>query len=120
VNKREIGEKAEQKALAFLSAQAGFQKFIAQNYKRLPYGEIDLIVIFGNTLIFVEVKSRKNDSFGTASEMVSIHKQQKIIATAQVFLQENENKYLDYDFRFDVVAITDNHLEWLKNAFMLE
>ena len=74
MNKTQIGTQAEKRALTFLQKQQDFQKLIFQNYKRLPHGEIDLIVIIKDVLVFVEVKMRKNANFGTASEMVNIKK----------------------------------------------
>ena len=112
--KTEIGAKAENKAVEFLIQN--YLNILQQNYKALPYGEIDIIALDDGTLVFIEVKFRKSKSFGTAAEMVSLSKQQKIINTAQIFLQQNEN-YSDYECRFDVIAIDNKDIEWLKEAF---
>ncbi|MGQ4005610.1 YraN family protein [Francisellaceae bacterium CB300] len=116
MQKTEIGNKAELQACKFLISQN--VKIIEQNFKALPYGEIDIIAIDNNTLIFVEVKYRKYTSFGTAQEMVSKSKQQKIINTANIFLEQN-SQYQNYECRFDVIAMNNNDIEWIKNAFML-
>jgi len=114
MHKTDIGNRAELQACKFLISQD--VKIIEQNFKALPYGEIDIIAINGDTLIFVEVKYRKSASFGTAQEMVSRAKQQKIINTANIFLDQNL-QYQNYECRFDVVAINNDSLEWIKNAF---
>jgi len=84
----------------------------------LPYGEIDIIALDNDILVFVEVKFRKSKNFGTAESMVSISKQQKIINTAHVFLQQNES-YANYECRFDVVAINNSELNWINSAFFI-
>ncbi|MGQ4001477.1 YraN family protein [Francisellaceae bacterium CB299] len=135
MQKTEIGNKAELQACKFLISQN--VKIIEQNFKALPYGEIDIIAIDTssqnskdsgsvsgmtvddeNTLVFVEVKYRKSTSFGTAQEMVSHSKQQKIINTANIFLEKNL-QYQNYECRFDVIAINNSNIEWIKDAFML-
>ena len=133
MQKTEIGNKAELQACKFLISQN--VKIIEQNFKALPFGEIDIIAIDtasqdskdsgsvsgmmvndDNTLIFVEVKYRKYTSFGTAQEMVSKSKQQKIINTANIFLDQNP-QYQNYECRFDVIAINNNDIEWIESAF---
>ncbi len=97
--------------------------FIAQNYHS-RYGEIDLIFLHRNselaTLVFVEVRYRKGAKFGSAAETVDFFKQQKIIKTAQAFLQK-EPKFASCNARFDVVSITKQQvgydLDWQQNAF---
>ena len=135
MQKTEIGNKAELEACKFLLSQN--VKIIEQNFKALPYGEIDIIALDTSSqgskdsgsqsgmtvsddsiLIFVEVKYRKYTSFGTAQEMVSKSKQQKIINTANIFLEQNP-QYQNYECRFDVIAINNNDIEWIKDAFML-
>ncbi|MBR4304150.1 MAG: YraN family protein [Clostridia bacterium] len=83
---------------------------------RSRFGEIDLIFRHRKVIVFVEVKLRKNKDFSEAFEAVTYTKQQKIIKTAQHWLQLNK---CDLQPRFDIVEIyTDlgeiNHIE---NAF---
>ncbi len=108
-----IGNEAEKKALEYLS-QKGF-RVLFQNFST-PLGEIDLIGLVENTLIFVEVKYRASDLFGSALEMVGYQKQQKLKKTAASFLQKHK-QYQSLACRFDVVAITANQIEWVKGAF---
>lgn len=92
-------------------------KLQARNF-RSRFGEIDLIFCERNTLIFVEVRFRSNTSFGSAIETVNIHKQRKLIKTAQAFLAAHP-QYSRYSMRFDIVGIdADQQISWLKGAFL--
>jgi putative endonuclease len=111
------GADAEKQALAYLQQQ-GWHLLYA-NY-RSKFGEIDLIVQQGQTLLFVEVKQRSSAAFGSAQAMVTTQKQQKIILTSQYFLQQHP-QYQKYHLRYDVIAIStaqaDAQITWLPNAF---
>ncbi len=74
---------------------------VAANY-RSRYGEIDLIVKDKHFLIFVEVKLRKSANFAKALEHVDIHKQNRLRATAELYLCENPT---DLQPRFDVIEV---------------
>ena len=74
---------------------------LASGY-RCRYGEIDLIVADRKFLVFVEVKLRKSAAFANAFEFVDSHKQDRLRATAQLYLSENPTKLQP---RFDVVEI---------------
>ena len=110
---RKIGDQAEQQALCFLQKQ-GF-KLVQRNFST-KLGEIDLIGFLHDALLFVEVKQRASGCFGSALEMVTIKKQQRIRKTAMVFLQRYQ-KYQSASCRFDVIAITEGKLEWIQDAF---
>jgi putative endonuclease len=97
-------------------------KIIARNY-HCRYGEIDLIARDGNTVVFVEVRYRRNNHFGSASMSVDRRKQRKLLATANSYLLV---KKLDCPCRFDVIAIEgvdkSSHeqtasIEWIVDAF---
>lgn len=93
---------------------------IEKNY-RTRAGEIDLIVTHGSSLIFSEVKARKNDRMGAPREAVGYKKQARIIKAAQEFLANNP-AYNEFVIRFDVVEILckskDNYeLTRIQNAF---
>jgi putative endonuclease len=109
----------EKLALQYLK-RAGL-KPIDINY-RSRYGEIDLIMQDHEALVFVEVKFRKTESHGAASETITKSKQNKIIKTAALYLSQKNLWHLNS--RFDVVAISpaltlfDNHrIQWYKAAF---
>lgn len=84
------------------------------------YGEIDLIAKDNDVLVFIEVRYRKNDFFGSAKESITLHKQRKIICAANFYLQ-TRNWAQQIACRFDVIAMTgtiDNpQIEWIKDAF---
>ncbi len=89
---------------------------IKQRNYRAVSGEIDIIAIDGKTLVFIEVKGRSNEKFGSPLEAVNKPKQRKIIKTAICFIKQN--KMSGKDIRFDVVGIhPDNKIEYIKNAF---
>ena len=80
------------------------------------YGEIDLIMRDKKTLVFIEVRYRNSSAFGGAEASVTPQKQQKIIRTAQQYLQQHYRS--EPECRMDVVAIDKNNkINWLKNAF---
>lgn len=108
------GEQAEQHACDFLISQG--LMMVERNF-RCSYGEIDLIMKDGKTLVIVEVRYRKNAKFGSALESVTRSKQMKIIAATEVYLNTLPNDDL-MPIRFDVVGILGAvDLQWVKNAF---
>jgi putative endonuclease len=82
-----LGRAGELKAAEFLK-KAGY-KIIKKNY-RTPFGEIDIIALDGETLVFVEVKTRSSDDYGAPSEAVNQKKQEKYVRTALSFLQKEK------------------------------
>jgi putative endonuclease len=95
---------------------------ILKNNYHSRYGEIDIIGLEKDILIFVEVKARNEDALTSPEEAVNYSKQQKIIKTAKRFLCQNPS-YQTWTCRFDVISILftkDSHqIKWLKNAFQL-
>ncbi len=124
-NKKELGNIGEQHALKFLQQQ-GLQLIEKNFHCRL--GEIDLIMRDGDYLVFVEVRSRKNQGYGNALESIGYFKQQKIKKAAQYFFCKY-SKYHKMASRFDVFVINQSNdcsdpavarqqdFCWLKNAF---
>ncbi|MEO1767500.1 YraN family protein [Thiobacter aerophilum] len=113
-NARSRGEAAEQVALAHLLAQG--LSLVTTHY-RSRFGEIDLILRDGPTLVFVEVRLRSSQRFGGAAASITAHKQQRIIATARQFLASQKRLP---PCRFDVVLLGTGQpptIEWLRNAF---
>lgn len=95
------GQQGEQMAAQFLQRQ-GYR--IAQQNYRCRGGEVDIIAWDGPTLVFVEVKTKGQITFGTPQAMVDRHKQAKIVHVAMVYVQQHQLP--DVNLRFDVVAIT--------------
>ncbi len=117
-NKPSSGELAEARAETFLVQQGLVKR--AKNY-RCKLGEIDLIMqqdtAHETTLVFVEVRLRTHAGFANAAESVTYRKQQKIIKTAQYYLQQY-GLTDKANCRFDVIAFSDNGSpEWIKDAF---
>lgn len=89
---------------------------------RCRMGEIDLIATKGGYIAFVEVKLRKNDAYGSAAEAVTARKQQRLRATAQLYLQSHPTKCQP---RFDVAEVyapqgTETktpRITYIENAF---
>jgi len=111
----DIGQAAEKRARTFLET-LGYA-LVAHNYS-CRAGEIDLIVTDATTLVFVEVRYRKNPSHGTGAESVTRSKMMKIIRAAKHFLLKHP-RYEVLDQRFDVISI-GTELDWIENAFTLD
>ncbi len=93
-------------------------KLLAVNYK-IRQGEVDIIASNRNTVVFVEVKTRKNDKFSSAREAVTYSKQQRIKAAANRYLAQNNME--DMFVRFDVAEVyhPENNpvINVIENAF---
>lgn len=112
------GHAAEEQALGMLRA-AGLEP-LARNY-RCPQGELDLVMRDRDALAVIEVRYRRESSFGTAAETVDTRKQAKLLRATQHYLQQNP-ALRRLPVRFDVVAITASQdgmpqTEWIKDAF---
>lgn len=94
------GRKAEESALHYLESKG--MRLVVRNF-RTRRGEIDLIMQDGKELVFVEVRSRSSQAFGSPAETVSASKQAKIRKTALFFLQQRH--LLETPCRFDVVGV---------------
>lgn len=106
------GISAEQQAHDFLLSKG--LKPICRNY-RCKHGELDLIMRDQQSLVIVEVRYRKSDTFGSALESITRGKQERIISATQHYLSTVRD---DCPIRFDVVAISGNaEINWIKNAF---
>lgn len=91
-------------------------KLIDKNFHSRQ-GEIDLIMQQHDTLVFVEVRYRKNHDFGGAVASITAQKQHRIRQTALFYMQKLGR---EINARFDVIAMTgidDVHIEWIENAF---
>ncbi len=106
------GREAEQLAFEYLGRH-GLTN-VERNY-RCRFGEIDLIMRDGQTLVFVEVRMRVSGSFGGARESIDTHKQRKLMAAARHYIGSTGKIP---DCRFDAVLLNgDSQVEWIKNAF---
>ena len=106
------GDFGEEKAAKYLKRQK--YKIIKRNFKN-QLGEIDIIAKQKDVVVFVEVKTRTDESFGFAAEAVDSKKQQKIRNVALLYTQKHNIS----NFRFDVVEvyIKDDRINHIINAF---
>jgi len=111
------GLRAEEQAKSHLES-AGLL-VIAQNL-RCRTGEIDLVCVDGDTLVFVEVRQRRSGGYGGAAASVNRRKQQRLINTAALLLPALARHCAPEGTpacRFDVIAKDGDELVWIKNAF---
>lgn len=112
----ELGASAEESACRYLLDQG--HQLLARNY-RCRYGEIDLIMGDGSTIVFVEVRMRSRTDYGSGAESVDARKQGRLLRSAEHYLKRHGN--LLASCRFDVVSIhragKEDRLKWIRNAF---
>ncbi len=111
-----LGERAERAALEFLVGKG--LRPVGSNYQSRG-GEIDLIMLHDDCLVFVEVRFRTSARFSSPEMTIDSRKQRKIIRTAAVFLASTQ-QFATHPVRFDVVAITgdgDAGIRWIQDAF---
>lgn len=111
-NKRKIGSVYEEQAIVYLQ-KLGYQ--ILEHNFNTRYGEIDLIALDGQTLVFVEVKYRSNLTNGYPQEAVTAQKRARIIRAARFYLYKKGK--VNVKCRFDVVAILGEELTHIIDAF---
>ncbi|MBS7339519.1 MAG: YraN family protein [Lachnospiraceae bacterium] len=113
MNKRAVGAEYEAVAASYLMKQG--MVLIYKNFK-CRQGEVDLIGLHQNCLVFIEVKYRKNDTSGMPEEAVGLRKQAKICRTSDYF-RIRYPKYSQMQVRYDVVALCNENIRWYQNAF---
>ena len=114
------GARGEKLACRFLRHNG--YKILYRNFKGRSGGEIDIVCRDGDTLVFVEVKTRAREDFGRPFEAVDREKQKRISRGALAWLRMLDNP--DILFRFDVVEVmiagdAKPRIELIKNAFPL-
>lgn len=107
------GAAAEELAAVFLQHRG--LEITSRNY-RCRFGEIDLVALDGKTLVFVEVRQRKNGDFGGAAASITPVKRTRLLRTARHYLARSPDQA---PCRFDAVLIHGEppQIEWIKNAF---
>jgi putative endonuclease len=114
----EFGKEGEDLALKKVES-LGYQ-CIARNY-RCSLGELDLVARDGETLVFIEIKTRRGKSLDYAKEAVHARKQRQMSKVALAYMKKTGCE--DAKARFDVVVIhqkgTDREIEVIRNAFDL-
>lgn len=117
MERRKLGIYGENLAVRFLEDLK--YNVLCANY-RCKLGEIDIVAMDKNILVFVEVKTRSSDSFGRGMESVNLKKQKRIRRVAVDYLSQNDIPFLG--IRFDVIDIIVKmslpaQIEHIKNAF---
>ena len=114
---RRRGSYWERAAESFLRARG--LKTLKRNFQARS-GEIDLVMLDGDTLVFAEVRYRKSDRHGSGAESVTLRKQQRIIRAARLYLQYHDPQQAR-PCRFDVISIGRKkgrtEFDWIRNAF---
>ncbi len=111
-NNRQIGSKYEEVAVAYLERKG--YKIVTCNY-RCKLGEIDIIAVYENMWIFVEVKYRRNRKTGDPLEAVTWKKQHRISQCANYYLLTH--RLGQVAVRFDVIGIMGDNVTHVENAF---
>lgn len=114
-----LGQEGEALAVSFL-VQNGL-KVLERNY-RCRLGEIDIIAVDDDTLVFIEVKARKNFLFGLPEEAITMAKQTKLIKVANYYIKKESKRGLNnLNKRIDIIAVHKGDkkqpsVRWIKNA----
>jgi putative endonuclease len=102
-----LGRRGEKKAARYCR-RTGY-KIVARNYS-CPVGEIDLVVLDNNEIVFVEVKTQADRSFGEPEEKVNREKRNSLSRAAQYFLRETGSEHRPC--RFDVITVVRHGRRW--------
>lgn len=114
-DRRRDGQIAEDSAARFLE-QRGLA-VLARNF-RCRGGEIDLVCRDGESLVFVEVRLRRNQDYGGAAASIGVAKQRRVVLAARHYLiARGESLASDCACRFDCVLLDGQTLTWIRDAF---
>lgn len=117
MNGQRTGRAGEELAARFLEQQG--YRILHRNY-RFDRGEIDLIAEEGSELVFIEVKTRRGERFGTPVEAVTPAKEEQMKKVAEGYLLRHGLEH--QACRFDIVSVwyegPDSKINLLKNAFI--
>lgn len=107
---KEIGDSGEDLAVGYLEADG--YRIVERNF-RCQLGEVDIVALDGDVLVFVEVKKKSTDRFGSPGEMITRSKIEKIRRTAEYYMLEK--RLGGASWRIDAVLIDGAKVELLKN-----
>ena len=100
IDRQKLGKQGEQIAAKFLESKG--LSILEVNF-RCSAGEIDIVAVDADIIVFVEVKTRSSEDFGLPEEAVNYFKQKKLIQVAMYYLQKEHSQ--NKRCRFDVVSI---------------
>ncbi|WP_420554973.1 YraN family protein [Neptuniibacter marinus] len=119
MDRNKTGKDAEKLAEKYLHTQK--LKLLSRNFS-CRFGEIDLIMQDGQTIVFIEVRYRNTKKYGGAAASVTPIKQAKIVKAAQLYLSQ-QPRLANKECRFDVIAFeydaAPSHPLWYKDAFRI-
>lgn len=110
----DLGVSGEDRAASLL-ARSGM-RLVERNY-RCKVGELDIIALDGDTLVFVEVRSRQSAAFGSALDAVGWQKRRKVSRVALQYISARRPTF--QTARFDVVAVTGSEVVHVRDAWRL-
>ena len=118
--RKKLGSHGEDLAVEFLKRRG--YRILHRNFK-LKFGEIDIVAQEGDTVCFIEVRTKTTDQMGTPFESITPFKQRKLSKLALAYLK-NQYKSVEVRARFDVVAVVsqdgkEEKIEIVQNAFDL-
>lgn len=111
-DKRIKGQEGEFKAAQVLKKNG--YTILSTNF-RSPFGEIDIIAENDGFLVFIEVKRRTGNSFGSSFDAIDHRKKMHIIRSAKMYIKMN--RCVNRRIRFDVVGIDGDSVKLIKHAF---
>ena len=114
VNKRRVGKNYENIAAEYLKSKG--YVILEMNFQT-RYAEIDIIAQDNESLVFVEVKYRKNDVHGNPLEAVTYRKQQKIRYASLFYMNAKGYNPEKTNIRFDVIGIMGQKITHIRDAF---
>ncbi len=110
--KKFLGRLGERRAYKFLRKKG--YKIIEKNYVT-KFGEVDLIGLYGDFLVFIEVKTRTTHTYGEAAEAVDFKKQERYKKSATYYLMSHMD--MELQPRFDVVEVYPDTINHIEDAF---
>ena len=113
-DKRNLGKEKETIAASYLQ-EKGY-KILELNYQ-IRQAEIDIVAYDKETLVFIEVKYRKNNSAGNPLEAITLNKQRRICKAALFYMNQHRIDPYTSSIRFDAVGILGDEIYHLENAF---
>jgi len=115
MKRKELGALGEKLAADFLKRE-GYH--IVQTNFRCRQGEIDIVAKKDGWLVFVEVRTRKGNGFGTPEESITLTKRERLISLASIYLQTHHR--LPASWRIDVVVIELDAFEKVKRIELID
>lgn len=111
--KKLLGRLGEKRAERFLKKKR--YKILEKNYVT-KFAECDLIALYGNLLVFIEVKTRSSITYGNPADAVDFNKRKKYVRLAEYYLAVNSG-YKNCSVRFDVIEVLNDEINHIEGAF---